>query len=181
MTLPAARGELRLAGVTLLSVGANGYSSAGIALVIDASGVGLAHPSWGPRRVLPWSAVTEWAVEPRVGDRPDPPGTYGATLRFSTADATYRIVVPGVMTADLAPRLDAIAEAHVTRPAHAPAPPSSRPRRSRLRIAATVVAVAVVATAVALVLAQSAGAIHLQILGGGPPTEHVPSAELSRW
>lgn len=54
-----------------------------------------------------------------------------------------------------------------TAPAHAPAPPPGHAVAARRRRTVATVALAlVVATVVALLLAQSAGAVHLPLLGG---------------
>jgi hypothetical protein len=129
--------------------------------------------------------------EPWAGPAPDPPGptppeprvAAGALIGIQTAYGTYRFVCPGGDPVDLSRRVTAFAVRHqgpaaastVTRVVtwgqdverrqerRPPPKPAGWPRVQPYVVAAALVVVAVVVT---LILLQSAGTIHLPLLGG---------------
>ncbi len=126
----------------------------------------------------PWLAPTPAPVAtpmPRVGA--------GALIGIQTSFGTYRFVYPGGDPSEIARRVTAFAVRHqgpeaastVTRvvawgqdverrqSARGPAKPTGWARAQPFVVVAVVV---VVATVIALILLQSAGAIHLPLLGG---------------
>jgi len=134
------------------------------------------------------------ATDPSVGARPPVHAEPGALVSLRTPMTTYRFLVPGGDVGVLAARIAELATVHLG-PAAAPTvttittattvrlPKRSRDRTPeppawyrRLRVAVTVVTVSVVVVVAALVLLQSAGRIHLPILGGAGPGVIAPVA-----
>ena len=144
-------------------------------------------PEWwvDPARALPGGAQPLPASLPE--ELPGPPEASAAHRRLPHAEAgalssvqtrtgTYRFLRSGGDAADLATRIGAFAVRHQgpagvsTVTTVAPARIRRRVRRTgRARLQPVLVAllVVVVAAAVTLILLQSAGVVHLPLLGGG--------------
>jgi len=127
------------------------------------------------------------AIDPSVGARAPAHAEPGALVSLRTPTTTYRFLVPDGDAGVLGARIADLAIVH-----HGPAAvstvttarlPESRGGRTaqrptwyrRLRAVVTVVTVLIVAVVATLVLLQSAGRIHLPILGGAGPGEIAPA------
>jgi hypothetical protein len=159
---------LRLAPVVMFGEAAEPARS-GLVLVIDRRGVVLAGAGAG-ERVLPWHMVTGWQVDAWQSQ----PGATGAVVTYRTLQATYRFGVPGADAAALGYLVEQLGKGYVAgrgrpTPDAAPEPPAVsalEQRVRRLRPVLVVVLVAVLAVMVTLILLQSAGVIHIGLLGG---------------
>ncbi len=128
------------------------------------------------------------ATDPSAGARAPVHAEAGALVSLRTPMTTYRFLVPGGDAAVLAARIAQLATVHLG-PAAAPTATTARlpdlprgraPERPawyrRLRAAVAVVTVLVVVVVATLVLLQSAGRIHLPVLGGAGPGEIAAAA-----
>ncbi len=159
-------------------------------------GIGVVRAAGQQPRVLPWTSVVAHAVEPwRGGSIPerwrDPtpgrtgqaspvgPVGYGVLISITTATGTFRFLQPGGDPGQLSGRIAAFADRYrgpaaiptVTTPDE-PQPPQQarghrRPRWPRIQPYLVVALGVVVLVAITLILLQSAGLVHLPLLGGG--------------
>ena len=161
------------------------------ALRMEAGGIAVTRSRAAGPQTLPWADVVAHAVEPWTGgtvpaawlaaDAPADALPYvapGTLVSVQTSVGTYRFLRPGIDPGPVADRFDAFVVHHqgpgaastVTRAA-------GRPRRSthpgvrgpvwrRARPVLIVLAAAAAAVLIALVLLQSAGVVHLPVLGG---------------
>jgi hypothetical protein len=164
--------------VSLLGPGDDRPAVGGLALTFGPLGVGITGAGPGPR-LLKWGSVESLAV--------DPSGDGGAVVSLRGTERTYRFLAPGQDPATLAFLVEGL-----RRPPPEPAPargPGTGARGHRHRLGRrrpgttglarwrpflVVALIVVLAGSVALVLAQSAGAIHLPLLGGNGATVRVP-------
>jgi len=169
--------ELHLEGLTLLDPSDDRPAVRGLTLTFG--GVGVAITGAGPNpRVLAWGSVETLRV--------DPWGDGGAVVSVRGPGRTYRFVAPGQDPVTLGFVLEGIRRpppgprsvAAATAPGPRPRGPRHRGGRGRRgasgldrwRPFLVVALIVVLAGSVALVLAQSAGAIHLPLLGGSGAT-----------
>ncbi len=137
-------------------------------------GIGVVRVEGQQPRVLPWASVIAHAVEPWDGGA-------GALISIQTPTGTYRFLQIAGDPGDLSHRIAALAVRHqgpagvstVTRMATGE-PTGSRQRRdrppwSRLEPYLVVALVVVVLVAVTVILLQTAGMVHLPLLGGTGP------------
>jgi len=147
--------------------------------------------------VEPWAGgvIPEWWVDPgghgdgrsspdddavgailsdtRRTDRSLPHAEAGAMIGIQTRTGTYRFLKPGGDPGGLAPRIAALTMRHQgaagvsTVTTVAAGRPGVRSGWARTRPWLVVLLVVVVAAAVTVILLQSAGVIHLPLLGGG--------------
>jgi hypothetical protein len=205
----------RLDGLMLLGRGQDDPVAVDdISLVFDDQGVSVVSGS-DPPRVLPWTSLSnhaveawtggvlpEWWVDPELEredlpegeavvidtnatNRPFPETESGALINLRTPFATYRFLLPGGDADELAPRVEALARAHlgpsatstVTTVARTDTSGPAGWRRDRaerttwqkVQPVLVVLLVLVLITAVTLILLQSAGTIHIPFLGGANP------------
>jgi len=164
---------LSLRGLLLLDSAANGpLAIASVRFAGD--GIGVVRVEGQQPRVLPWASVVAHAVEPWDGGA-------GALISIQTPTGTYRFLQIGGDPGDLSHRIAALAVRHqgpagvstVTRMA-TDEPTGSRPRPDRppwprLQPYLVVALVVVVLVAVTVILLQTAGLVHLPLLGGTGP------------
>ncbi len=121
-------------------------------------------------------------IDPVATNRPLPHTEPGALLSLKTPNATYRFLKPGGDAADLGTRVAALALSHL---GAAGAPTTTTVARAagtdgqqaagpaiwpRVQVVLVVLLVVLLLTAVTLILLQSAGKIHIPILGGTSPS-----------
>jgi len=178
--LSDASGQLQIGEVLLLPpdpsnpTGATGQPVPGLTLVIDDRGVEVT-PGGSSPKAVPWDAITGWRVDPY-----DLYGRPGTVITVQTAERLFRFAAPGGDPVAIGHEMGQLARTHESagRAGAAPiagdtaggpvAPVADRPGDSLAHWQPVLVTVLILAlaTAVALVLAQSAGAIHLPLLGG---------------
>jgi hypothetical protein len=183
-------GQVQINGAIIVPTDPSQPTVPGIQLTIDGRGVVVQWGSTEPR-ALPWDSVVGWRVDPYdIGGQP------GAIVTVQTHERLFRFAAPGGDTASLGyvvddlcrhyRRLASMAPAATATPGGAvadgapggPAAPSATmaaepatgAQLARWQPVLVVVLVVFLAAAVALILAQSAGAIHWPILGGGSGT-----------
>jgi len=164
---------LRLRGLLLLDSTGNGPLAIESVRFAD-DGIGVVRVDGQQPRVLPWSSVVGHAVE-----RWD--GGSGALISIQTPTGTYRFLQIGGDPGELSSRIGALAVRHQgptgvsTTTTMAVGQPRASGRRHdrplwpRLQPYLVVALVAVVLVAVALILLQTAGVVHLPLLGGSGP------------
>jgi len=164
-------------------------------LTFGPEGIGLVDREGGLPRVLPWASVVAQGVEPWAGGRPPakwlgrprrsrrtsrqglPHVEAGALVEIRTKSGSFRFLLARAQPAALSDRITAVAARHRGSGGDPPAAPTARSqsqawswRRTRgwprVRPLLVVLLVVVVAAAVTLILLQSAGVVHLRILGG---------------
>jgi len=143
---------VRIDGVSLLRRGADPIS--GLVVSFDEHGATIEEDGAEPRR-LQWSEIDEWQVRRWE----DGPTSGGAVVRLVAGENQVRLAAVDQHPAALERQLEHLARAADDRALTR----STRFGRARPLLGA--VLVLVVAAAVALVLAQSAGAIHIPLLG----------------
>ena len=160
---PMRRSALELTGAMLLLPEGSGGDVAVCELRVDYHGVALRFRPGDDLRLLPWEQVVRAEVAPWR----TPSGQPGTLLTFRTARATHRLGFTGGDAGVLRPLLDEFSQPSL--PLHVPraAMRAARTSRSwrRFQPAMTLTLIALLVGAVTLVLLQSAGAIHLPILG----------------
>ncbi len=163
---------LRLRGLLLLDSTGNGPLAIESVRFAD-DGIGVVRVDGQQPRVLPWTSVVGHAVE-----RWD--GGSGALISIQTSTGTYRFLQIGGDPGELAGRIDALAVRHqgptgvstATTMAERPIPSGRRTDRRawpRLQPYLVVALVVVVLVAVSMILLQTAGVVHLPLLGGTGP------------
>jgi hypothetical protein len=167
-------GQVHVDGVVLIPADPGHEAITGLTLDIDHRGV-VVTAGDGTPRTLGWDAVTGWRVDPY-----DIEGRPGAAVTVQTAGKVLHFAVPGSDPVAISHGVGQLALMHggMGTAESAPVAPgeADRPaaemavvRRGSLEhwqpVLVTLLIV-VLATAIALVLAQSAGAIHLPLLGG---------------
>ncbi len=190
MTVDGDGGQVQITGAVLIPTDPEQPAIRGVRLTFDRRGVVVEWATTEPR-IVRWEAVKGWRVDPDEFD-----GEKGSFVIVETPDSTFRFAATGADAVSLGYAVDALC-AHFTRVDVAPAPtqdavrpPGPRPdprspdapdapddglapgrdRHARWKPVLVVVLVLVLATAVSLLLAESAGAIHWPILGGGGGT-----------
>ncbi len=159
---------MRLTGALLLApasrdapASADAPAVAGVHVVIDSSGIGVALSPTELPRVLPWPSVEDVGVESW-----DAPGSAGSLVVLRTTEATYRFALPGASPEQLGAAVGDLVATYTSGALGAPRAPSGHTPLDRLRPLLVALTIAAVAAIVAVILAQSAGAIHLSFLGG---------------
>ena len=184
MTADGDGGQVQITGAVLIPTDPTQPAVPGARLTLDRRGVVVESGSSEPR-VVRWEAVKGWRVDPFEFE-----GRTGSLVTVETQRNTFRLAAKGADAVSLGYAVDALC-AHFTRVDAPPAPteaavhpPGARPdprgpevpddalapgadRHARWKPVLVVALVLVLATAVSLLLAQSAGAIHWPILGGG--------------
>jgi hypothetical protein len=146
-----------------------------VTLVIDRRGVALSTSADGPPRIMPWTRIKGWRVDPWPGEK-EP---YGALLTYASDTNTYLFGVPGTESTALAYLVDQLsrgflAEARGTKKPAAATPVkastdesvAAQRRFDAVKPLLVLVLIVVLVAAVTLLLLQSAGVIHLPLLGG---------------
>jgi len=166
---PPRPAELRLHGVRWpLPAPADAGPAVGAPahLVVDHRGVVVGQPAAATGVVVPWAELSSWSVE-RADDE--------SVVSLATKTAHHRVGVPATDAVLLACLFDDLAAGYGWRPTPGEAPTLSEPDADepvertgwrRAQPVLVVVLVVVLATAVGLVLAQSAGLVHLPLIGG---------------
>lgn len=164
---------LRLHGLLLLDSAGNGPLAIESVRFAD-DGIGVVRIEGQQPRVLPWTSVVAHAVE-----RWD--GGSGALISIQTPTGTYRFLQIGGDPGELSSRIAALAVRHQgptgvsTVTTMATGEPRARRRRHdrplwpRLQPYLVVALVVVVLAAVTMILLQTAGMVHLPLLGGTGP------------
>jgi hypothetical protein len=129
----------------------------GVALIIGEEGLGLELSAGSEPRLLPWAMVKEWTLREERG---------ASRLLVRTTRAEHHLFVPATAVV-LRRVLGRFSEPslEVAREPSAVAPETAGHDWRRFQPTLVVCLLLVLATCVALLLAQSAGAIHLPILG----------------
>ncbi len=164
---------LRLRGLLLLDSTGNGPLAIESVRFAD-DGIGVVRVDGQQPRVLPWTSVVGHTVERWEGGS-------GALISIQTLTGTYRFLQIGGDPDELSGRIAALALRHQgptgvsTVTTMATGQPTARRRRHdrplwpRLQPYLVVALVAVVLLAVTLILLQTAGIVHLPLLGGTGP------------
>lgn len=165
---------LQLHDVELLEGGGVPQRLAGVRLTIDRRGVVLIAPGTDAERVLRWDRIVGWQVEPTTTAT----GAPGALIVYRTETAAYRFAVAGADPGALGYLVEQLGHGYRAQQARAQAAPPPAAEATappaggiagaihRLQPVLVVALVVLLVAAVTLILLQSAGVIHIPLLGG---------------
>jgi hypothetical protein len=145
----------------------------GMTLEIDHRGVVVTASGTGRPKVIGWSRVSGWRVDPWVHEV----GTVGAVITYASDFGTHRFGINAGDATALGYLVDQLSRGYIDAKStaattqaetEATRQPASgiQARVDRARPVLVLVLVLVIAAAVTLILLQSAGVIHLPLLGG---------------
>jgi hypothetical protein len=161
---------LNLSDTILLEVGGRPGRVPGVNVSIVRRGVVLSSSADEQPRILPWSRIKGWRVDPWPGEE----GPYGALLTYASDTNTYMFGVPGAESTALAYLVDQLSRGFLSE-ARRPRQPESassaatttiQRRLKSVKPLLVLLLLIVLVAVVTLLLLQSAGVIHLPLLGG---------------